>query len=100
MKPWLSMKPWLIAAGLTLAACSTTAASPDPAPPAGEGDLCRASEYQWLVGRQKDQIPAKPDGAVWRIACTACPVTMDFNAARMNIFFDKDTEVIKQVRCG
>lgn len=94
------MRQILIGAGLLLAACSTTAASPDPAPSPGEGDMCRASEYQWLVGRKKDVIPAKPDGAVWRIACTSCPVTMDYNASRMNIFFDKDSEVIKQVRCG
>lgn len=94
------MKPLLLAAGLMLVACSTTAAAPEAAaPPAGE-DLCQASQYQHLVGRKRSEIPPKPEGAVWRIACTQCPVTMDFNPRRMNIFFDQQTEVIKQVRCG
>lgn len=93
------MKRFLIAAGLALAACTTTAASDGPAP-SGENDLCRASQYQHLVGRRMSELPPKPPGAVWRQACTECPVTMDFNPARMNIFFDKETEVIKQVRCG
>lgn len=94
------MKRMLLAAGLMLAACSTTAAAPDAGPPPAEDDLCRASDYQYLVGRKRSEIPPRPEGAVWRIACTTCPVTMDFNPRRMNIFFDEQTEVIKQVRCG
>ena len=94
------MKRLLIAALFTAAACASHA-KPDDAPPPPEAeDQCRASEYQWLVGRQKDAIPAKPEGAVWRIACTECPVTMDYSPRRMNIFFDNNTEEIKQVRCG
>lgn len=92
------MRSLLIAAGLILAACTTTAASSPPAPEAP--DLCKASEYQWLVGRKREELPPKPEGAVWRIACTQCPVTMDYNPARLNVFFDEATEVIKEVRCG
>ncbi len=96
------MKPLFVAAALALAACSSMAAPADPAPPpaAEAPDQCNASQYQSLVGTKITDLPAKPEGAVWRQACTQCPVTMDFNARRMNIFFDKDTEVIKQVRCG
>ena len=93
------MKRLLIATALALTACSTTAAAPEAGSPPSE-DQCGASQYQWLVGRRKSEIPAKPAGAVWRIACTQCPVTMDFSPQRMNIFFDQQTEVIKQVRCG
>ena len=89
----------LTVAVLALAACAS-AAEPAPAPPSEAPDQCKASQYQWLVGRKKDEIPAKPEGAVWRIHCTECAVTMDYSAQRMNIAFDKDTEVIKTVSCG
>jgi hypothetical protein len=34
------------------------------------------------------------------VACTTCPVTMDFSAARLNFFFDAATGIIKEIRCG
>lgn len=94
------MRLLLIATLFAAAACASHAKPDDAPPPPETEDACKASEYQWLVGRRKEAIPAKPDGAVWRIACTECPVTMDYSPRRMNIFFDKTTEVIKQVRCG
>ena len=45
-------------------------------------------------------LPPKPEGAVWRQACTTCMLTMDFSPARMNIIFDRGTEEIKTVKCG
>ena len=57
------MKRMLLAAGLMLAACSTTAAAPEAPPPAE--DECNASQYQYLVGRPKSEIPPRPEGAVW-----------------------------------
>ena len=94
------MRRLLFAAGLALAACTSMAAPADPPPVSEAPDQCNASQYQSLVGTKITDLPPKPAGAVWRQACTQCAVTMDFNAQRMNIFFDKDTEVIKQVRCG
>ena len=97
------MKRMLLTAAMMLAACSSMAkpADSDAGPPANpDADACHASQYQSLVGKKITDLPPKPEGAVWRQACTACAVTMDFNPNRMNIFFDKDTEVIKQVRCG
>jgi hypothetical protein len=35
-----------------------------------------------------------------RVTCTTCPVTMDFREDRLNIFFDADTGIIKEVKCG
>jgi hypothetical protein len=38
--------------------------------------------------------------ALQRVACTTCPITMDYNPRRLNFFFDAETGVIKEVRCG
>ena len=88
---------------LSAAALSACAAHPDkgePAPPPPGEDECRASEHQNLIGRPKSEIPATPAGATWRVACTTCAVTMDYNPQRMNIFFDEATGVVKKVTCG
>jgi len=107
-------------AAFALAACESTSSSranaqADRAPIAGEtiprGDVasatapptrdeCNAAAYKNLVGKNKSEIPAKPANANWRIACTSCAVTMDYAPARLNIFFDTKTEVIKEVKCG
>ncbi|MBX7247547.1 MAG: hemolysin [Caulobacteraceae bacterium] len=93
------MKRLLIAAGLALTACSSMSAGAPQGPSAG-ADQCGASRYQAYVGRTLGQLPPKPAGAIWRTACTQCAVTMDFNPARMNVFFDQQSEVIREVRCG
>lgn len=71
-----------------------------PFQPLPEDDECKASEYQWLVGQPRSKIPDTPDGVRWRVACTDCPITMDFSPARMNIFYDEKTDIIKEVKCG
>jgi len=76
--------------------------SPAPAPPpqASAHDQCGAAEMQRLVGRPRTEIPVPVDPSRQRVACTSCPVTQDYNPARLNFFFDADTGIIKQVRCG
>jgi hypothetical protein len=69
-------------------------------PPADEADQCGASRYQYLVGRPRSAIPAQPAGARWRVTCTGCPITMDYSPARLNIFYDSETERVEEVRCG
>jgi hypothetical protein len=64
------------------------------------GDACGASQYQHLVGQPRSAIPPEPDGASWRVACTTCPITMDYRADRMNIFYDEESGTIEEVRCG
>lgn len=96
-------------AAFAIVACAqkqdTGAALPPPpaetvvAAPADE-DACKASQYQHLIGKKKADIPATPAGASWRVTCTTCPVTMDFRADRLNIFFNEKTEVIEVVKCG
>lgn len=96
------MRLTLIAGGaLLLSACAATEA---PTPDAGmiddSPDQCRASQYQNLIGRPRADIPQTPAGATWRVTCASCPVTMDYNPSRLNIFYNQDTEIVEQVRCG
>ena len=102
------------ALALLLAACSSApseapepsgpapvAARPrEPAPGTTDGDRCGAAEAQGLVGKSRTEIPIPIDPAKQRVACTTCPVTMDFSPERLNFFFDAATGVIKEVRCG
>ncbi len=63
-------------------------------------DLCRAGEMQWLVGKPKSEIPVPVDVVNRRVTCTTCPVTEDYVPQRLNIFFNDETGVVEQVRCG
>ncbi|CAN5145236.1 hypothetical protein BH10PSE1_BH10PSE1_35350 [soil metagenome] len=68
--------------------------------PDGEGDLCKANDLQWLVGKNKREIPVPVDVVNRRVVCTSCAVTMDYSPYRQNIFFNAQTEIVEQVRCG
>lgn len=99
-----------------LSACSTPPTSDAPAPRAVEQaqvdppvgappvnptiDQCKAGEMQWLVGKPKTEIPVPVDVVNRRVACTTCPVTEDFAPQRLNIFFNEQTQIVEQVRCG
>lgn len=71
-----------------------------PMMPEDDEDECGAGKYQYLVGKPRSQIPEKPAGATWRVTCTGCPITMDYSPARLNIFYDEETEIVEQVKCG
>lgn len=108
------MRQAIVLAGLLmLSACSTAPESappppppavPPPAPPpvtpAPAADACDARSHQHLVGRPRTEIPVPVNPNMQRVACTTCPVTMDFNQNRLNFFFDAQTGIIKEVRCG
>ena len=96
---------------LVVAGCATSEPQPAPPPapspaasppatPAPVADTCGAQEAQGLVGRPRTEIPVplKPD--LQRVACTTCPVTLDFNPNRLNFFFDAQSGIIKEVKCG
>lgn len=74
--------------------------APKPAPPRGSADMCHAAEAQKYVGRPRTEIPVPVLPALQRVACTTCPVTMDFNPRRLNFFYDAETGLVKQVKCG
>lgn len=63
-------------------------------------DLCKAGEMQYLVGKPKTDIPVPVDVVNRRVTCTTCAVTEDFSPYRLNIFFNEQTEIVEQVRCG
>lgn len=71
-----------------------------PMPATPPKDSCGAHEMQWLVGKPKSAIPVPTEPARRRVACTTCPVTLDYSAYRLNIFFDARTGIIKEVKCG
>ena len=98
---------------LILAACSSgpseiTPSTPpaprpiavQPTPAAPFRDQCGAADLQGLVGKSRTEIPIPIDPTKQRVACTTCPVTMDFSPRRLNFFFDAATGVIKEIRCG
>ncbi|GAA0637828.1 I78 family peptidase inhibitor [Brevundimonas lenta] len=90
----------LAATALMAVACAPTdTATPAPAPD-DEADQCKASQYQQYIGRNRSELPPEPAGATWRVTCTQCPVTMDFNPERLNIFYDEPSGVIRRVSCG
>ena len=101
---------------LLAAACSSTSSVETPAsravehaeqtrpigdrqPPA-QADQCKAGEMQWLVGKPRTEIPVPVEVVNRRVTCTTCPVTEDFSAYRLNIFYNQETGIVEQVRCG
>lgn len=90
----------LAAAGLLAAACAPVEPPPGPTPPDGGPSQCRADQYQRYIGRNRSELPPRPAGEVWRVTCTTCPVTMDYNPSRLNILYEQSTGVIREVKCG
>lgn len=73
---------------------------PRVTPPPAPTDACGASQMQHLVGRPRSEIPIPIRPSLQRVACTTCPVTLDYNPERLNFFFDAATGIIKEIRCG
>ncbi len=71
-----------------------------PIPQAQPGDQCGAAQAQALVGRSRTLIPVPLDPRRQRVAYTTCPITEDFDPSRLNFFFDAQSGLIRQVRCG
>lgn len=111
-------RPWALAGVLILAgACASPPAPQSPLPlkdsssprpattparsvPPLPKDACGASELQRLVGRPRTEIPVPIDPDRQRVACTTCPVTLDERPDRLNFFFDAQTGVVREVKCG
>ncbi|WP_165187384.1 peptidase inhibitor I78 [Caulobacter soli] len=111
------MKRFVLGAvALFLASCSSGAPAPAPMPPpatptapsaialptapVAEKDQCGLKDAQAFVGKNRTDLPAPVDPSRWRVACTTCPVTMDYRPDRLNILFNPDTGVVQQVKCG
>jgi hypothetical protein len=77
----------------------TTATAPQSLAPV-KGDICGASGLQYLVGRPRTEAPGPVDPSKRRVFCSSCMVTQDYRTDRLNIVFDKDTDLITAVKCG
>lgn len=94
----------------SLLAAVTACAPVQELPPEPSGEItrdmfetpqqCQPSRYVYLVGRPRSEVPQTPAGATWRVTCTTCPVTMDFNPGRLNILYDRQTGRVEEVKCG
>lgn len=79
------------------------APAPEAAPPA-DATACDATQAQWLVGKtpgpaDADQAKADARAAGVRLLKPDQPVSLEFNAARLNIELD-EKGVAVSVRCG
>lgn len=98
----------VLAAGLALSGCATESSDPPPPPPAPAppppppepADQCGAAEAQRFIGRHRSEIPVPVNPGLQRVACTTCPVTMDFHPRRLNFFYDAESGIVREVRCG
>ena len=63
-------------------------------------DQCGLKDAQAFVGKPRTSLPAPVDPSRWRVACTTCPVTMDYRPDRLNILFNADNGVVQEVKCG
>jgi hypothetical protein len=63
-------------------------------------DSCGAAEVQGLVGHPRTEIPVPLEPDRQRVACTTCPVTQDYRPERLNFFFDAQTGLIREIKCG
>lgn len=100
-----------LALGASLLFLSACASEPPPPPPPrpqeppsrpapAPVDQCGANQAQGLIGRHRSEIPVPVNPGLQRVACTTCPVTMDFHPRRLNFFYDAETGLIREIRCG
>lgn len=97
------MRPLMIslaAIGLLAACAPMEGDGTGPMPPMDGPQACKADQYQRFVGTNRSQLPQTPAGETWRVTCTTCPMTMDYNPNRLNILYDQATGVIREVKCG
>jgi hypothetical protein len=91
------MKGWALGfLASVLAACTPVDATPPSRPAAGD---CGAAALQPLVGQPASVLQTMRFSGPVRIIRPGQAVTMDYNAARLNIHVDTD-EVIARVSCG
>lgn len=76
------------------------APAPETPPPAPPRDACGAAELQGLIGHPRTEIPVPVHPERQRVACTTCPITQDYNPARLNFLYDAQTGMIREIKCG
>ena len=74
--------------------------SSQPTAPATAADACGAAAHQYLIGKNRSEIPVPVDPRNRRVHCSTCPVTMDFNPRRLNFVYNSGTNLVSEVKCG
>ena len=75
--------------------------APEPQPiDRAPRDACGAAAHAHLVGKNRSEIPVPVNPSQRRVACTTCPITEEYSPWRLNFFYDAQTGVITEVRCG
>ncbi|ATQ43239.1 peptidase inhibitor I78 [Caulobacter mirabilis] len=72
----------------------------EPAPQLPPPDSCKSADFAYLVGKNRSEIPVPTDPSKRRVTCTTCPMTMDYRPDRLNILYDNETGIVKEVKCG
>ncbi len=80
-----------------LAACVEPPPAPLPEPPAGE--TCGAEALQGLVGQSRSVLDTMKFAQPTRVIGPGMAVTMDYSAARLNIWLNEAGRIDK-VTCG
>jgi hypothetical protein len=100
------LKPVLVAfaVGLLAGCMAVGGHGPGEAPPshnlpANGGESCAEADYAYLIGQKEAEIDRSRLPKLFRIACHNCPVTADYNAARLTIALGPDRRVAS-ARCG
>lgn len=96
----LKLKISSVAAVLALSACATALPSEPEIIDLDTPGQCKADDYAEYIGRNRSELPARPEGAAWRMICSSCAVTLDYHAGRMNIVYDDDTNTVTRIFCG
>lgn len=91
----------LAATGLLASCAPMQGGDASPTPPADGPSQCKADQYQRLLGQNRSTLPqTPPTGETWRVTCTSCAMTMDYNPSRLNILYEQSSGVIREVKCG
>lgn len=89
--------------GAALVACTPAqqAAPSDDLPiiKDGEGRQCVMEDWQSWVGKNRQSLPAAPEGMTFRVLCKECAATMDYRENRVTFSYD-DNNIITRVACG
>lgn len=80
------------------AAEGVAAGEPNPATPAANS----CGDHSAWIGKKKADIQTELDamGDKVRVLYPDSAATMDYNAERVNVILEKDTDVVTEVRCG